>query len=155
MNKCLLLGRVCKDYDLRKIGEKDNCSFQIAVDRGYKAADGTRPADFLNIICWNQLATFSHRFFQKGARMLVIASAQSRTYKDKDDKTVYVTEFVAENIEFVDLKKDNANQGNAHSNISDGIPASSREKIEGLLPPEVKDDIYPDFGGDGLLPFDL
>lgn len=141
MNQVQLIGRICKDYDLKQVGEKktDNCSFTLAVDRKYKSADGTRPADFLAVTCWDALARFAHAYFQKGARMIVLGTIQSRTYKDKDDKTVYVTEIVAESIEFVDVKKDTTYEPQRPS-----VPSSGASKINEYLPPEVDDAIYPE-----------
>jgi len=141
MNRTILLGRVVKDYEIRTAGEKENCSFVLAVDRGYKAADGSRPADFLNVVCWGKLATFAHRFFQKGARMLLTGSVQSRSYKDKEDRTIYVTEIVASEIEFIDSKKDN------ESHQASNVPSSGSDNVNKYLPEEDE----PSFG----LPFDL
>ena len=149
------IGRVTRDYDLKLVGDKqtENCNFTLAVDRKYKSADGTRPADFLGIVCWGATARFAHTYFQKGARMIVIGTVQSRTYKDKDDKTVYVTEIVAESIEFVDTKKDTEHQ--ERPNINAGIPSSSGKKINDYLPPEIDTGFYPAMDDDTSIPFDL
>lgn len=152
MNQVILLARVVKDYELRTVGEKktENCSFTVAVDRDYKSADGTRPSDFLNVTCWGQVASFSHRFFQKGARMLLTGSVQSRSY-DKDGTKVYVTEIAARTIEFVDLKKSSESTDRPQSNV----PSSSAAKVNAYLPPEIDNGLYPAMDDDTTLPFDL
>jgi single-strand DNA-binding protein len=144
------IGRITKDIELRQVGDKntDTCSFTIAVDRKYKTREGERLADFIPVTCWGQNAKFVHDFFNKGNRILVIGSLQSRTYDDKDGKKVYVIEIIAESCEFVDTKKDLEPQ-------RPSVPSSGAAKVNSYLPPEIDSGFYPAMDDDTTLPFNL
>lgn len=103
MNKVVLIGRLTKDIELRETqnGHK-TCSFGIAVDRG-KGKDGTRYTDYPNIVAWNKVAELCARYLHKGDKVGVDGSIQTRSY-EKNGQRVYVTEVMANSIEFLTPK---------------------------------------------------
>jgi len=105
MNKVILIGRLVKDPEVKTTSSQIAvCSFTIAVDRKFKT-DGEKKADFIGIIAWRQTAEFVGKYFQKGSKIGIIGTIQTRDYADKDGKKVYVTEVVADEAEFVDSKQ--------------------------------------------------
>lgn len=78
------------------------CNFTIAVERP-KSKDGTRNSDFPQIVAWRQVAELCARYLHKGDRVGIEGTIQTRNY-EKDGHKVYVTEVVANNIEFLQPK---------------------------------------------------
>ena len=139
MNKIILVGRLVKDPEVKATQSQISvCSFTLAVDRKFKNADGERQADFISCVAWRQQAELLGKYFQKGSRVGIIGNLQSRSYDDANGKKVYVTEVIVDEIEFVESKRDVAN------NATSQPPA-----------PSVDNGFYPAMDDDTTLPFDL
>jgi len=141
MNTWNGIGRIASDLVIKKVaGDISNLSFNIAVAKKFKDKDGKYGTDFISCVAWRQQAEFIARFFQKGQRIGIIGSISTRKYKDKDDKTVYITEIYVDSAEFIDTKSQSAS-------IVENTPEKDRTR---------EADFYPsmDDSSDGL-PFDL
>ena len=82
------------------------CRFTVACQRRFKNANGGYDADFIGCVAWRQTADFVHRYFITGNRIGVTGSIQTRTYDAQDGSRRYVTEVVADNVEFVAPRSD-------------------------------------------------
>lgn len=117
MNKVIMMGRLTKDPDSRTTGSGTSvCSFSIAVDRRYRDADGNRQADFFNVVAWRQLADVCGKYLAKGRQVMVEGNLQNRSY-EKDGTKHYITEIVAENIEFAGGRNDSPAQQQRASTV--------------------------------------
>lgn len=107
MNKVVLIGRLTRDPEVRYTTNNNTlvCSFSLAVNRRFKS-EGQPDADFINIVAWNKTGEFCSKYFVKGQQVAVCGRLQTRNYDDKDGKKVYVTEVIAEEVNFADSKKD-------------------------------------------------
>ena len=106
MNKCILIGNLTKDPELTTTSNGVAvCRFAIAVSRRFSNADGERETDFLNIVVWRSLAENCHKFLKKGSKVGVVGNIQSRSYDATDGSKRYVTEIVAEEVEFLSTKQ--------------------------------------------------
>lgn len=104
MNKVTLIGRITKDPEVKLTQNQTAfCNFTIAVDRRFKDQDGQRQADFINCVAWKQTAEFIRKYFQKGSRIGVSGSIQTRNF-EKDGQKVFITEVLVEEAEFVESK---------------------------------------------------
>ena len=102
MNKVILVGNLTRDPEYRTTPSGAAvCNFSIAVQRRFANQQGVREADFINCVAWRQQADFVHRFFTKGRKIGVVGSIQTRTYDAQDGSKRYVTEVLAENVEFL------------------------------------------------------
>jgi single-strand DNA-binding protein len=105
LNRVVLVGRLTKDPDLRYTQSGvATASFTLAVNRQHKNAQGEKEADFINVVAWRQLAELCATYLKKGGQCGLEGRIQTRSY-DKDGKRVYVTEVVADNVQFLDSKK--------------------------------------------------
>ena len=105
LNRCIFMGRLAADPELRKTGSGTSCcSFRLAVDRDYKGQDGQRATDWLNFVAWRGTAEFIARNFRRGQPMVVETKAQSRTY-ERDGQNHTVVEFVVDNAYFAGGKQ--------------------------------------------------
>ena len=106
INRVVLIGRLTRDPELRKTQSGTNvCSFTIAVNRRPNQ-DGSQEADFINCVAWNKLADTLSLYQRKGNRLAVEGRVQVRTYDNQQGQRVYVTEVIAENVEFLTPRSD-------------------------------------------------
>lgn len=102
MNKVILIGNVTRDLELKTTQSGIcTCTFSIAVNRKYKNAQGTQEVDYINIVVWRQLAELCAKYLSKGRKVSVVGSIQTRSYDGKDGVKKYVTEVVADEVEFL------------------------------------------------------
>lgn len=78
--------------------DKAVANFTLAVDR---SKDG---ADYINCVAWNKTAELLEKYVKKGDKIGLIGRIQTRTYDDNNGRKVYVTEVVADEIEFLTPK---------------------------------------------------
>ena len=117
LNKCVLIGRLTKDPEKRFTPNNvPVTSFTIAVDRNYKDKNGNRVTDFIHVITWNKIAELVDEYCTKGKLVAVSGSIQTRSYDDKNGIRRYVTEIVADQVEFLSPK-----QAEQPDNIKDDI----------------------------------
>ena len=83
------------------------CTFTIAINRKFVNQQGVREADFLNIVAWRQLGETCARYLSKGRKVGVTGSIQTRSYDAQDGSKRYVTEIVADDVEFLSSVQDN------------------------------------------------
>jgi single-strand DNA-binding protein len=113
-NHITILGRVTKQVDVRYTpSQKVVCSFTLAVDRPFLNQEGKREADFIPVVVWGKAAELCGNSLAKGHRILVEGRLQIRSYDGKDGNRHWVTEVIANSVEFIERKSDakNANIG--------------------------------------------
>ena len=67
MNKLIITGRLCRDPEVKAIGENNMVAkFTVAVNRNYKDKDGNRPADFIPCEAFGKTAEFISNYITKG-----------------------------------------------------------------------------------------
>ena len=131
MNKCILVGNLARDPELTTTSNGVAvCRFSIAVSRRYANSDGERETDFLNIVVWRNLGENCHKFLKKGSKVGIVGNIQSRSYDATDGTKRYVTEIVAEEVEFLSTK---SQDGDA--------PKTSNEEVAKIQP--IDDDGLP------------
>lgn len=105
MNNIMLIGRIANDLELKEVGEGKVVNFSIAVNKGVKNAEGNYEADFFQVVVWNNIAENLVKFCKKGDQIAVSGRLQNRSYDTDNGFKRYVTEIVANNIQFLQSKK--------------------------------------------------
>lgn len=121
MNKVFLIGRLTRDPELRYTGSNIAvASFSLAVNRNFTNQSGEREADFINIVVWRKQAENVKNYLSQGSQVAIDGRLQTRSYDDQDGKKRYVTEVIADNVEFLGTKgsNNNANQSAPVNNTS-------------------------------------
>lgn len=107
MNKVILMGRLTKDPDVKYTQTgKVVTQFILAVDRPFKDADGNKETDFIPVVVWGKAAELVGNSCQKGHRLLIDGRLQIRSYEAKEGGKRWVTEIIANGVEFVERKSD-------------------------------------------------
>lgn len=111
MNKSILVGRMVREADLRYTPAGDAvANFTVAVNRPFRNKSGEQEADFINCVTWRKQAENLAQYTGKGSMIAIEGRIQTRSYEGKDGKMVYVTEVLAENIQYLDNKKSGKSQ---------------------------------------------
>ena len=106
MNKIILVGNVCNEIEIRYTSNNTPvASFTIAVNRNHTKEDGTKDTDFINIVAWNKKAELIHQYLKKGDRVGIVGRLQVRKYQNERGENRYVTEIIADEVEFLNSKK--------------------------------------------------
>lgn len=107
MNKVILLGRLTKDTELlTSSNDKFVGKFTLAVPRKFAKEGEERKTDFINIVSFGKLAEFAGKFFKKGQQVLVCGRLEINQYEDEQGEKLYITQIIAEELDFADSKKD-------------------------------------------------
>lgn len=111
MNNVTLIGRLCKDPEVRTFKSKDGsdvrqATFTLAVDR---AGDD---ADFIRCQAYGKTAELVEEWCEKGQRIGVTGHIRTDSYEHKDGYTVYTTDVIVDRFDFADGKSADANRGN-------------------------------------------
>ena len=102
MNKAILIGNLTKDPDIRTTNTgTSGAAMTVAINRKYKDADGKQLTDYIPVVAWKKLADLCGQYLSKGKKVAVIGEIQTRQYLADDGSKRYVTEVVAEAIEFL------------------------------------------------------
>ena len=100
MNNVVLIGRLTKDPELAYGGQNSDiavCRFTLAVDRPTQ----DKAADFIRIVVFRKQAETAHQYLAKGRQCAVEGRIQTGSYKDREGKTVYTTDVVANRVQFL------------------------------------------------------
>ena len=112
MNKVVLIGRLTKDVELRYTQTNNTAvaSFSLAVNRKFVKTGEERQADFFNIIAWNKLAETISKYLFKGNQVAISGRLETRSWDDPNGQKHYVTEVIAEEIDFIGSKNKQNNE---------------------------------------------
>ena len=108
INRVVLVGRLTKNPEFRTTSNDVNvATFTLAVNRTCTNANGEREADFINVVVFRRQAENVNNYLSKGQLAGVDGRIQSRSYENQEGKRVYVTEVVADSVQFMDSKGSN------------------------------------------------
>ena len=111
INRVVLVGRLTKDPEFRTTQSGvDVATFTLAVNRNFTNAQGERKADFINIIVFRKQAHNVNNYLSKGKLAGVDGRIQSRSYENQEGRRIFVTEVVADSVQFLEPKNSNGGQ---------------------------------------------
>lgn len=129
MNKAILIGNLTKTPE-RKTTPNGTAvtTFSVAVQRRFKNAAGGYDTDFINCVAWRALADIISNNFDKGSKIALTGTIQTRSYEDKNGSKRYITEVVAEEIDFIEKKsKPQNNVPDADALFDDFAPVDDED----------------------------
>lgn len=108
MNSVLLIGRLTRDPEVRYTTGQNQTAvarFGIAVTDGYGENERT---SFINIVVFGRQAENCEKYLEKGRQVGITGRIQTGSY-EKDGRTVYTTDVVANRIEFLGGARNESN----------------------------------------------
>lgn len=129
MNKIILLGRLTKAPEIKMSSANNDmliANFSLAVNRRYVKSGEEKQVDFINVVAFSKLAEFANKYLRQGLQMCVCGRLQTRNYEDKSGIKRYVTEVIAEELDFAgSFKKEDDNILNLDK------PVNTQENTDG------------------------
>ena len=123
MNKVVLMGRLTRDPEVRYTQSNTVVtSFSIAVNRRFAKQGEERQADFFNIVAWNKAGEFAGKYFKKGQQVAVTGRLQNRNWDDEQGQKHYITEVVAEELDFAEGRRDGGAGSEFQVTSGDDLP---------------------------------
>lgn len=105
MNIIILRGRLTTDADIRITSDEKSTTiarFSLAVpDKTHRNSSGEYDVDFIKIVAFNGLANTVSQYTGKGSEIILTGRLHTYSY-EKDGRKTYMSEVIAERIEFVD-----------------------------------------------------
>ncbi len=157
MNKIILVGRLTRDPEIRTIGTGNSvANFTVAINRPFKNKEGIIEADFINVVSYRSVENIGKYCF-KGSLIGIEGRLQTRSYDAQDGSKRYVSEVVADSVEFLGTKRDrNETQSGGFVDIPSATPIDTPSFEEGI--DVSSEDPFKDFGtevslSDDDLPF--
>lgn len=128
MNKVILIGRLTKDVELRYTQTNNTAvaSFSLAVNRKFVKNGEERQADFFNIIAWNKLAETISKYLFKGNQVAISGRLETRSWDDENGQKHYVTEVIAEEVDFIEPR----NKQNNDAILNSSVPVNSNDSSD-------------------------
>ena len=154
-NRVVLVGRLTKDLELRYSSSNiPMLYFAVAVNRIFTDQNGQRQTDFINCVAFRKQAENMARFLGRGSQVAVEGRIQTRNYQGKDGNTVYVTEVVAESVQFLESKNSShSRQNNGFDSMSFNTNSSIGEVTFQDFEKDFKIDFEDDFIQQVVNPF--
>ena len=147
LNRIILVGRLTADVKLKYTQSgKAVANFTLAVNRPFKNAQGETDADFIMCQAWGKQAENLAQYMSKGSQIGIDGRIQTRSYEGQDGKRVYVTEVVADNVQFLESKKSGGQQtqqqpqSHQPSYTQQAPPQQENRQLE---PIDISDDDLP------------
>jgi len=146
MNKVILMGRLTKEPELSYTPSKNTalCKFTLAVDRRFTPQGMEKQTDFIPIVTWSKLAEFCSKYFNKGQKVVIVGSIQTRSWEDNEGKKRFATDVVADEAYFAESKK--TQSGYAESSYEEQETEKVKKESgsdEFELPEDFDDDGLP------------
>lgn len=105
LNRVVIVGRLTRDPDLRYTPSGlPVANFTVAANRPFKNQQGEQEADFINCVIWRKPAESLATYMKKGGLVGVEGRIQTRSYENQEGKMVYVTEVLAETVQFLESR---------------------------------------------------
>lgn len=104
LNKVQIIGNLGRDPEMRFTANGTSmATFSVACNRRWTTPDGERreETEWVRVVCWRNLAELAGQYLSKGRAVYVEGRLQTRQWEDQDGNTRYMTEVVANDIQFL------------------------------------------------------
>lgn len=131
MNSVVLIGRLTRDPEVRYTPSTQMAvaTFTVAIDRP-TGQGKEKQTDFPRITVFGKQAENCERFLTKGRLVGIQGRIQTGSYKNKDGVTVYTTDVVANNVEFLEW----GDRGGDNTRSSASVPTGFQAMDEPSIP---------------------
>lgn len=146
INRVVLVGRLTKDPEFRTTPSGVSiANFTLAVNRTFTNAQGEREADFINVVVFRKQAEIVNNYLFKGHLAGVDGRIQSRSYENNEGKRIFVTEVVADSVQFLEPKSQSKGQSQQQSGQANPqqVPAKDNPFANPNGPIDITDDDLP------------
>lgn len=106
LNQVVLVGRLTRNIKINKSDSgKKLATISLAIPRSFKNMEGTYDTDFVDCVAFENVASNTAQYCEKGDIVGVKGRIQSRVVEDNGKKN-YIMDIVAEKVTFLSRKKE-------------------------------------------------
>ncbi len=110
LNQIVLVGRLVKKPELKQTENSKKYSFiTLAVPRSFKNTNGEYDTDFIDCTLWDQVASSTVDYCNKGDIVGIKGRLQTRVIEKEESKR-YVLEVIAEKVTFLSSSKNQTHE---------------------------------------------
>lgn len=138
VNMAILVGNLGKDPEVRFTQSgRAVANFSVATSEVWTGQDGGRQerTEWHNVVVWGKQAESCGQYLAKGRQVFVQGNIRTRSYEDKTGNTRYVTEIVAQRVQFL------GGGGGARSSQEPQQDQGMGDAPSPIQPPPIDDDI--------------
>tara|TARA_R110002050_G_scaffold221792_2_gene357652 strand:- start:4616 stop:4957 length:342 start_codon:yes stop_codon:yes gene_type:complete len=107
-NRVQLIGFIGQAPEIKTLDNGNKLAkFSLATNETYKTKEGKKVdnTQWHNVTAWGTTATLIEKYLTKGQEVAMEGKLQNRKYDDKNGVTHYVTDIVANEIQFIGKAK--------------------------------------------------
>ena len=112
INKVILVGHLGAKPEGRYTSSgKPVTSFSLATNESWSQnGEQINKTEWHNVVAWERLADFAQEYLYKGQLVCIEGKLTSRTWQDKENRTVKVTEILCSSITPLEWKNSDASK---------------------------------------------
>jgi single-strand DNA-binding protein len=141
INKVIIVGNLGKDPEVSYVPSGAAVAkFSVATSETWKdktTGEKKERTEWHRIVAWDKLGEICGKYLSKGRQVYIEGKLQTHSYDDKEGVKRYVTEIIAQEVQFLGGNRDSSDSGR-----SSGGPAQ-RESAGGGRGPAAGDDDIP------------
>jgi len=137
VNKVILVGNLGKDPEVRFTNSGSAVArLAVATSEVWNDRDGNRQerTEWHNVVVWGKQGEHCGQYLAKGRQVYVEGSIRNRSYDDKNGNKRYVTEIVAQRVQFL-----GGGGGTRLAQQTESAPADEAQSSGGQ--PPIDDDV--------------
>ena len=137
VNKVILVGNLGKDPEVRFTPSgRAVAKFSLATSEAWSDQAGKKQerTEWHNVVVWGKQAESCGQYLSKGRQVFVEGAIRSRSYDDKEGNKRYITEIVAQRIQFL-----GGTNGSSNGGSSKGVTPAPVDDFDGV--PPMEDDL--------------
>jgi single-strand DNA-binding protein len=148
VNKVILVGNVGKDPEVRYLeGGTAVCSFPLATSETYRNRDGDKvtTTEWHNVVLWRGLAEIAEKYVRKGSQLYIEGKIRTRSWDDRDGNKRYTTEVIADTMQMLGKRTEEAQQQQPVAGGSGNQQAAQDKSRQGAVrqPQSLQDNEQP------------
>ncbi len=104
VNKVILVGHLGADPDMRYTPSGQGvCELRLATSESWNDKNGQRQerTEWHRVVVWGKRAEICSKYLAKGRQVYIEGRIQTRNYDDKDGNKRYITEDIANDVQFL------------------------------------------------------
>ena len=136
VNKAIIIGNLGRDPEVRYTQSGQAvASFTVATTETWTGRESDRQerTDWHNIVVWGKQAETCGQYLSKGRQVYIEGSIRPRSYEDRDGNKRYITEIVAQRVQFLGGGGGSARSGQS---FDDGPSGGFDDVGAGSVPPD-------------------
>lgn len=143
LNKVMLIGNLGKDPEVRDVNGKSVCTFSMATSETWNDKEGQKQerTEWHRVVVWGPQAKPCGEYLAKGRQCYVEGSIRQRQYDDKDGNTKYITEIIAQRVQFLGGKPNEGGGSGSGGGQRTGGGGNQQRGGSNNPPPPDDDDI--------------